>query len=216
MALIHTFDENNFIEICDYLTKNDTDLKLIIATYGYPPLWKRSPSFETLIHIILEQQVSLSSARSALNKLKEQVGQVTPESILLLTDEQLRNCYFSRQKSSYVRHLAQAVISNQLSIESFNAATDEYVRTALKKIKGIGDWSANVYLMMAMQRADLFPLNDVALVKSLQETKNLPRFISKEEISVIAAKWKPYQTIAAFILWHSYLCKRKRVVSAHI
>lgn len=210
MEIIQTFDENNFIEICDHLAKNDGELKLIITTYGYPPLWKRTPTFETLLYIILEQQVSLSSAKATFNKLKEKIGSVTPEHILLLTDEELRSCYFSWQKSSYARNLAQAIIDNQLQLKSLEKESDEDIRTALKKIKGIGDWTANVYLMMALQRTDLFPTGDIALLKSFRETKNLPAKISKEEIALIATKWKPYQTIAAYILWHSYLCKRKR------
>lgn len=205
-----TFDEKNFIAICDELAMRDEALKFIIATHGYPPLWKRDPSFETLLHIILEQQVSLSSAKAALNKLVEKIGRITPAKILRLTDEELRSCYFSRQKSSYVKHLARAIIDGELQLKRLKIASDEDVRTALKKIKGIGDWTADVYLMMALQRADLFPLGDVALVTSMKEVKKLKQDISREEIAKIAAKWKPYQTIAAYILWHAYLSKRKK------
>lgn len=209
MTITLTFNENNFTEICDHLAKNDADLKLIIDTCSYPPFWKRTPSFETLIHIILEQQVSLSSAKAAMLKLKEKIGAVTPKNLLSLTSEELRNCYFSRQKSSYARHLAEALLNNHLKLEGLEAANNEDVKAVLKKIKGIGDWSADVYLMMAMNRTDLFPLGDIALIKSFKETKNLPDPISKETIALVAAKWKPYRTVAAYILWHSYLCKRR-------
>ena len=207
---ISTFSENDFKKICSLLSKQDLHLKEIINTYGHPPLWKRKHGFETLIHIILEQQVSLASAKAALNKLKEKIGTVTPQKVLSLTDAELKACYFSRQKIIYARHPAQAIINKELNIKKLATAPDDVVRTELKKIKGIGDWSVDVYLMMVLQRTNLFPLGDIALVNSLKETKNLPKHTTKEEMELIAEKWKPHRTIAAFILWHSYLCKRKR------
>lgn len=204
------FDESTFRKHCNKLSKIDPDLELIINTHGYPPLWKRKHGFETLIHIILEQQVSLASAKAALNKLKEKIGAVTPAKILQLTDAELKACYFSRQKTVYARHLAQAIISKQLNFKKFSLANDDDVRTELKKIKGVGDWTVDVYLMMVLQRADLFPLGDIALLNSIKEVKNLPKHTSREDLLLIADKWKPYRTVAAFILWHSYLCRRNR------
>jgi len=205
------FDQNNFKKHCNKLAKLDADLKGIIDTHGHPPLWKRKQSFETLIHIILEQQVSLASAKAALNKLKEKIGAVTPAKILQLTDAELKACYFSRQKIVYARHLAQAIINKQLNLKNLSSASDDVVREELKKIKGIGDWTVDVYLMMVLQRSDLFPTGDIALINSIKEVKNLPKHTSKEDILLIAEKWEPYRTVAAFILWHSYLCKRNRM-----
>jgi DNA-3-methyladenine glycosylase II len=207
---ISVFDETNFKNHCNKLAKIDAELKAIIDTHGHPPLWKRKQGFETLIHIILEQQVSLASAKAALTKLKEKIGTVTPAKILQLTDAELKACYFSRQKIVYARHLAEAIISKKLSLKKLALATDEVVRTELKKIKGIGDWTVDVYLMMVLQRCNLFPLGDIALVNSMKEVKSLPKHISKEELLMIAENWKPYRTVAAFILWHSYLSRRKR------
>ncbi len=209
---IGIFDETTFIQHCDSLAKKDKHLKLIIDTYSYPPLWKRKHGFETLIHIILEQQVSLASAKAALKKLKGKIGAVTPQKVLSLTDAELKACYFSRQKTVYARHLAQAIINKQLNLKKLSLANDDEVRTELKKIKGIGDWTVDVYLMMVLQRCDLFPLGDIALINSVKEVKGLPKHTSKEEILAIADKWKPHRTVAAFILWHSYLCKRRRNV----
>lgn len=207
---ISIFDETNFKQLCKKLAKKDEHLKLIIDTHGHPPIWKRKASFETLVHIILEQQVSLASAKAALNKLKEKIGAVTPAKILSLTDAELRACYFSRQKIVYVRHLATAIRNKQLNLKQLSVSLDEIVRTELKKIKGIGDWTVDVYLMMVLQRTDLFPLGDIALVNSLKEVKNIPRHTAKEELLKIAEPWRPYRTIAAYLLWHSYLCKRNR------
>jgi len=204
------FDENNFHEICDHLAKKDPDLQLIINTHDYPPCWQRPASFETFIHIILEQQVSLASAMAALNKLKEKIGDILPNRLIALSDEELRACYFSRQKTIYAKDLARAFIVNDLNPEELSTLDNDTIRPILTKIRGIGNWTVDVYLMIVLHRCDIFPLGDIALLSSLKETKKLPKEISKEAIALIASGWKPYQTVAAFILWHSYLCKRKK------
>ncbi|CAN5186794.1 DNA-3-methyladenine glycosylase [soil metagenome] len=205
-----TFNKKNFTSFCDALAATDADLRLIIEQHGYPPLWKRAASFETLIHIILEQQVSLASALAALNKLKEKIPDITPQNILALSDEELRACYFSRQKMGYARHLAEVIISEDFNLDNFSNLDNESVKAALKKIKGIGNWSTDIYLMMVLNRCDIFPLGDIALLTSVKEIKGLPAHTSKESIALTAEKWKPYQSVAAYILWHSYLCKRGR------
>ena len=208
MDITETFDEHNFEFLCNYLAQKDDDLKLIIDTYGYPPLFVRSPTFETLLHIILEQQVSLASAKAALNKLKEKIGSVLPEKLLLLTDIELRACYFSRQKIVYSRDLANAIINKQLNLNELILLPDETVRSKLKKIKGIGDWTTDVYMMMAMQRINLFPVGDIALVNSMKTIKSLPKQTDKDALLLMAEKWSPYRTVAAFLLWHAYIKKR--------
>lgn len=210
MQPIEGFTDKDFISICDLLANKDEDLKSIILRYGYPPLWKRTASFETLVHIILEQQVSLASALAALDKLKEKVNTITPESLILLTDAELKACYFSRQKIIYSRELANVILSQQLKLDKLATAPDEMIREELTKIKGIGHWTVDIYLMMALQRSDLFPVGDIALIKSIKEIKQLPVHITKEEIRNLAESWRPNRTIAAFILWHAYLSKRKR------
>lgn len=205
-----TFDNSNFTRLCDSVASTDTDLRHIITMHGYPPLWCRKPSFETLVHIILEQQVSLASANAALAKLKQKLGAITPGKLLQLDDEDLRACYFSRQKASYVRYLAEAIRSRRFSVNALNHLCDEDVRESMKTIKGIGDWTADVYMMMVLGRTDCFPLGDVALVKSIKQVKKLPPDCTKERILAAADKWKPYRTIAAYLLWHNYLSQRKR------
>lgn len=206
------FTDKNFKSICNKLAKKDADLQSIIHQYGYPPLWKRTASFETLVHIILEQQVSLASALAALNKLKQKIVQITPQNLFSLSDEELKACYFSKQKIIYTKHLASEIISGQLNLDELNAMDNDSIRTSLLKIKGIGNWTVDVYLMMVLQRSNLFPLGDIALLKSVREIKGLSKEISTAAIKQMAEKWKPYQTIAAFILWHAYLGKRKQRV----
>jgi|SRR6187200_123575 DNA-3-methyladenine glycosylase II len=202
------FNDDNFFQFCDVLAKKDKDLRQIIKQHGYPPMWTRPASFQTLILFILEQQVSLASAYAAFKKLKARIGYVTPSKILSLTDEELRSCYFSRQKIVYARELAKAVQSKQLSLKKFSNAHEDEIRIELKKVKGIGDWTVDVYLMHALQRSDLFPLGDIALVNSLKETKQLHPHITREKMLAIAEPWRPYRSVASMILWHAYIQKR--------
>lgn len=208
------FTADNFHPLCDHLSQKDKHLKNILETHGYPPMWSRPNTFQSLILTILEQQVSLASAYAAFKKLKERIGFVTPVKVLALTDEELRSCYFSRQKIVYARELAGAILGKRISLKKLSLVTDEEIRAALKEIKGIGDWTVDVYLMHALQRTDLFPLGDIALVNSLKEIKQLHTGISKEEMLAIAEPWRPYRTIASMMLWHAYIQKRRIKVSA--
>ena len=203
----HTFDAANFCKLCDRLCHKDKELKNIIKQHGYPPMWTRPATFQSLILFILEQQVSLASAYAAFKKLKERIGFVTASKIILLSDPELRSCYFSRQKIIYARELAKAVLSKKLVLKKLMNMNEDEIRQELKKIKGIGDWTVDVYLMHSLQRTDLFPLGDIALVNSLKEIKRLPKDISKEKMLEIAESWRPYRTIAAMILWHAYIKK---------
>lgn len=208
--MTNRFNKDNFIYYCDLLAERDDDLKQIITQHGYPPFWSRTASFPTLVHIILEQQVSLASAKAAFLKLEAAIGDITPEKILRLSDEEMKACYFSRQKIIYSRHLAQTIIEKGLSLDVLENMTDEDVALSLKKIKGIGNWTVDVYLMMALHRSDCFPTGDVALIKSIKEVKALPAGTSKEEILLIAENWRPHRTVAAYLLWHAYLSKRQK------
>ena len=205
-----SFGEHNFHQLCKQLAGKDADLQEILDQYGYPPLWGRKAVFETLIHIILEQQVSLASAKAALNKLKEKIGTVTPAKLLLLTDAELKACYFSRQKTGYARCLARAVQEKQLSIGQLEHHTDEEVRKQLVSIKGIGNWTADVFLMMVLHRTDLFPWGDIALMNSMRHVKKLPS-ADTATLLQLADNWRPYRSVAAFILWHAYI-QRKGIV----
>lgn len=206
--VIRTFSENSFYKICKNLAAKDTHLGDIIAQHGFPPMWTRPATFQTLILTILEQQVSLASAYAAFKKLKEKIGYVTPAKLLALTDEEMRACYFTRQKMGYARGLAEALRSKKLQLKKLSGLADEAVRTELIQLKGIGHWTIDVYLMHALQRTDLFPLGDIALVNSLKEVKRLPKDTSKEELLRIAEAWRPHRTVAAMILWHAYIRKR--------
>jgi len=211
--MIQQFSKTNYQSICDGLASNDPDLQKIIDTHGYPPFWSRPNSFESLVHIILEQQVSLASALSALNKLRERVQELTPARILLLTDEEMRACYVSRQKSSYIKYLAEALLSGQLKLEEFYDLPDDEIRAQLVALKGIGNWTADVYLMFALQRADIFPIGDLAAVNALKRVKRLPPQTTREEMLGITVQWQPYRSVATMLLWHYYLSAPKELKS---
>lgn len=203
-----TFNSSSFYTICNKLAARDADLKAIVDVYGYPPMWHRPNTFETLVHIILEQQVSLASALSALNKLRQRVQQVTPARVMLLTDDELKACYFSRQKTAYVRYLAEALLSGQINLQAFETMPDDAVRHSLTALKGIGNWTVDVYLMFVLQHADIFPAGDLAAVNALKKVKRLPAGITKDDMLTIASHWQPYRTVATMMLWHWYLSSR--------
>lgn len=204
--MIPQFTEKNYHALCDGLAAKDQDLKAILTSYGYPPFWTRPNTFETLVLTILEQQVSLASAFAAYKKLKEKLPAITPANVLALPDDALRSCSFSRQKIVYVKELATAVLTEKINLEKFREERDEAVRKDLKVLKGIGDWTVDIYLLHALQRTDIFPLGDLALVNAIQMVKN--EKLSKEMIGKMGEAWRPYRSIATMILWHFYLCKK--------
>ncbi|MEO6909064.1 MAG: DNA-3-methyladenine glycosylase 2 family protein [Abditibacteriaceae bacterium] len=205
-----TFSQKQFRSICDELAKQDADLKCIIETHGYPIMGSRPNNYESLVHLILEQQVSLASAMAALNKLRDKIIDITPDNLLVLTDEELKACYFSRQKMTYARFVAQAIQDKTINLKRLEKLSDEEVRAQLTALKGIGNWTADIYLMSVLQRRDIFPIGDLAAVNALKEVKNLPKDTPQEKLLAIAAAWKPHRTAATRILWHHYLCSKAR------
>ncbi len=205
--MVNKFTQASYHSICDQLALIDPDLGNITNAHGYPPFWSRPNTFETLVHIILEQQVSLASALSALNKLKGRLIELTPEYLLLLNDEEMRACFISRQKTIYLRHLAQALVSGQLNLAELEDMEDAEIRAKLTALKGIGHWTTDVYLMFVLQHADIFPIGDLAARNALKRVKNLPPETTNELLLDVAARWIPYRTIATMLLWHFYLSK---------
>jgi len=208
--MIPTFSKRNFKKICDELASTDKDLALIIRTHDYPPMWTRPNTFETLVHIILEQQVSLASALAALNKLRARLKEVTPERFMELSDEELKACYFSRQKTVYSRGLAVALLNDHLELPMLESLPDDEVRAKLITLKGVGHWTIDVYLMFVLRRTDIFPMGDLAALNALRRVKKLSRDTSKEHLSKVVARWQPYRTVATMLLWHLYLSSPMR------
>jgi DNA-3-methyladenine glycosylase II len=199
--------EANLSKVARILCQGDARLQSVVDQYGYPPLWAREPGFPTLIHIILEQQVSLASAKACFDKLNSALVELTPEKFLSLTSEDLLGIGFSRQKTRYSRILAESIIDHTLELESLNHAPDEMVFSQLTSVTGIGAWTANIYLLMALGRPDIWPVGDLALEIALQKLFGLDHRPRAAECQELAAGWRPYRAVAARILWHYYLSK---------
>jgi DNA-3-methyladenine glycosylase II len=159
---------------------------------------------------ILAQQVSLESAAAAFSKLEKVVSAVTPEYVLTLSDRTLKEVGFSRQKAAYVRGLAGAILAESVRLEDLECTDNEEARRELLKLKGVGPWTADCYLLFSLRRADAWPTGDLALIKAVEEVKALPHSLSAEDADAIAEDWKPWRAVAARMLWHHYLCSRGR------
>ena len=204
-----TLTAETLVEGVHYLAACDPDLARILTALGPPPLWAREPGFPTLIHIILEQQVSLASAQAAFNRLQGLATPLTPTTFLTLDDIALRAVGFSRQKMFYGRHLAQALYNGELDLAALVDQDDATVRVTLIKLKGVGLWTADIYLLMALRRPDIWPVGDLALVVALQELKQLATRPLPAEMEALANEWRPWRAVAARLLWHYYLSKRR-------
>jgi DNA-3-methyladenine glycosylase II len=187
------------------LIQTDPDLQRIVTNHGPPPLWARDPGFPTLVHIILEQQVSLASARAAYDKLSAAAVDLSPERFLRFDDGELRSFGFSRQKAGYCRGLAQSIVAGLFDLEELLEMDDGQARSRLMQVKGIGPWTADIYLLMALRRPDIWPTGDLALAAAVQQVKHLPDPPDEGQLHEIAAVWQPWRAVAARILWHLYL-----------
>lgn len=208
MNKLLTLNEHNLLEAVEHLNQIDADLAKVFQELGAPPLWSREPGFSTLVYIILEQQVSLASARAAYQKLNQAIQPLTPQTFLTLNDPQLKAIGFSRQKMGYCRNLAQAIQTHMIDLDLLATLEDTPARLALMNLKGIGAWTADIYLMEVLLRPDIWPTNDLALITGVQEVKSLANKPSQDEMERIAAPWRPWRAVAARLIWASYLHKR--------
>jgi len=211
--MIDRFTKATLPELYTAIIQKDKHLDMIVKEYGHPPLWIRPNNFETLVLTILEQQVSLASAYAAYKKLKEKISTITPRALLQLTDDELRSCYLSRQKIIYTRGLAQALTNDTINLRKLQHQPDDLVRHELKKLKGIGDWTVDIYLLHALRRIDIFPVGDLALLNAIKMVKELDK-LTKEQALEMAEAWKPYRSVATMLFWHYYI-KKKNIRILH-
>ncbi|MEY4927136.1 MAG: hypothetical protein RI894_1572 [Bacteroidota bacterium] len=205
MLEYQTFSEENYQEICDYLAVKQPAFAEIIDKYGYPHYVTRPASFATLVRLIIEQQVSLASAKAAFDKLTAIAIAVTPEHILRLSDEDFRAATISRQKIGYLRILAEAISSNSLVLSALHTLSDDEARAHLMALKGIGNWTSDVFLMECLQRTDIFPVGDVALRSAMKACLELPKDTPPEALVAAAEALRPYRSIATMLFWHHYI-----------
>ncbi|GAB4493411.1 MAG: DNA-3-methyladenine glycosylase [Saprospiraceae bacterium] len=209
--MILKLNETNLKEAAHWLAEQDDALAHVLEKYSYPPLWARKPGFSTLIHIILEQQVSLASANAAFQRLKEKIGVVEPDTFLALDDATLREIGFSRQKMAYTRSLAEAVLAQIFDFERLVTLSDDDARAEMKRLKGIGDWTADIYLSECLLRPDILPKGDIAMQEAFKVLKNLPKRPVHEDFENLTQHWRPWRSVGTRMLWHFYLCERNRV-----
>jgi DNA-3-methyladenine glycosylase II len=192
------------------LAGRDATLAAALERNGPPPLWTRPPGFPTLLQIVLEQQVSLASARAAYDRLLLAADPLTPATFLGLDDATLIAIGFSRQKARYGRALARALEAGSLDLDAVAELADDEAMTELTALPGIGPWTASIYLLMALRRPDLWPAGDVALQSAAAEVLALPARPTPEELTILAEPWRPWRSVAARMLWHDYLRRRGR------
>jgi DNA-3-methyladenine glycosylase II len=203
--------ESNLPRIARKLAKQDEHLAKVHKLYGPPPLWAREPGFATLLQIILEQQVSLASAKACYDKLARRIAEVTPENLLASTDAELKIDGFSRQKTAYARHLAEALLEKRIDLDRLAELDGHDVKHELTKLKGIGEWTSDIYLLMALCRPDVMPKGDIALHTAWHKLSGDPR-PHADGFLEIAQRWRPYRSVAARMLWHFYLSERRKLI----
>ena len=205
-----TLDEATLATAVAALAVRDADLAGIVARYGPPPLWDRSPGFATLLHIVLEQQVSLASAQAAFDRLRAAADPLTPARFLELSDAELLAIGFSRQKARYGRALAAAIADGSLDLDGLRGLDDGAVHDALQAIPGIGPWTSTIYLLMVLGRPDVWPVGDIALAESVGQVKGLGHRPDATEMAELGEAWRPWRSVAARLFWHDYLARRGR------
>lgn len=190
---------------CEALAAADSRLAELLERNGPPPLRLRPEGYETLVHLILQQQVSRASAQAVLDRVVAHVGgDVTPESLLAIDPAELRRMGWSRQKIDYATSLAHAVVGGELDLAGLGTADDESAIAILAAQRGIGPWTAAVYVLTALGRPDVWAPGDRALLVSLGWMLGRHEAPGDEEAAAIALAWRPWRAVAARILWHDY------------
>ena len=197
----------------DRLAQKDEKIGQLLSDLGYPPFWSRPKGFAGLARIILEQQVSLASAARTWQRLEDVLGQVTPEKVGALTEDQFKSLGITRQKSGYIRGLALKV-RDGLDPEALEGLSDSEVRDRLLAVKGIGPWTADIYLIMGLHRPDVFPSGDLALNKALAALGFTEPDASAEQIRDALKKYAPFRSLLACLLWHWYIVEHRIALPA--
>ena len=188
----------------DELAAREPGMARALALAGYPSPRIRDRGYATLLRTIVGQQVSVAAAASVWAKLEALVGPGLPPQVLLAADfDALRACGFSRQKQGYARSLCEMVVSGELDLETL-PADDEEAIALLTRIKGIGRWSAEIYLLFAEGRPDIWPAGDLAVQAGLHKILALPERPNERETRALGEAWRPWRGAAAIFTWHCY------------
>jgi DNA-3-methyladenine glycosylase II len=203
--VIQSLNRDGLTEAAKILAAKIQPFKIILDRFGVPPLWDRPAGFSTLLYIILEQQVSLASAKATFEKLLLKMGNIDPQAFLKLNDDELKSVGFSRQKTLYGRIVAQQINEGHLDLDLLSRLPDIMVKTKLMSVKGIGHWTSDIYLLMVLLRPDVWPHGDRALAVAAYEVFNMDEVPDYNTLQQMAELWKPWRSVAARLLWHHYL-----------
>ena len=214
--MIKTLTKASLAKGTVYLAAHDNDLARLLLADGIPPLWERKPCFSTLIHIILEQQVSLASARAMYRRLVDNLVPFTPDRFLEFGSSYLRSLGVTRQKAAYCINVAEAILGGRLDLRAVSRMDDLAAVDTLTRIKGIGPWTADIYLLMALRRPDVWPSGDIALANTVRKVKELHEYPSPSTLSRVAETWRPFRSVAARMLWHHYLSDKTQGARKHL
>lgn len=209
-ARVETLSRESLRQAAGTLAAGDASLRRVLESLGPPPMWGRPVSFATFVRIVLEQNVSLASAKHTFERLRTHGGgSVTAANVLELGESGLRPLGFSRQKARYVVLLADEVRRRRFPIRRLRSLPDPEVRAEITSRLGLGAWTADIFLLMALRRPDVFPVGDLALVKGLRELDG-GAYDATAAVVERAEAWRPYRSVAARMIWQLYLHNRNQ------
>ena len=203
-------DAKAFTRACERLAASDPHLERVVAQHGIPAFWHRPPGFASLVLFIVEQQVSLASAKAVFDRIRALVGDVTPAQLAGADLAALRACGLTRQKLRYVTGLAHDVADGRLDLAAVADLDDDAARTSLLSIVGVGPWTADVYLLSCLRRPDVWPVGDRALQVGTGELLGMDEVPSPPSLGDVGERWRPLRSVAARLIWHEYLARRGR------
>ncbi|TMC01334.1 MAG: DNA-3-methyladenine glycosylase 2 family protein [Chloroflexi bacterium] len=210
MATSVPLDEPTLARAVHGLARAEPRFAQIVKRHGSPPLWPREPGFQTLVLLMLEQQVSLAQGRAMYARIANATGTVTPANVSRLGEAGLRAIGVTRQKSSYLAALATQLEEKAVDLDALGTLSDVDADAALDALRGVGPWTAQCYLLFALRRADVFPAADLALMEAVRDLWKLRARPSPDALARRARAWRPHRAVAARLLWHHYLSERGR------
>ena len=209
--MVTRLEEITFREAVDLLVSEEPVFAAVIDQHGAPRFWSRPAGFGTLVWLIMEQQVSLESGAAMYRRLHGLLGMITPATVAVSTESALRGIGVTRQKTAYLLELGRTVADGDLDLDALAGMPFSEARDALLGVKGIGPWTADVYLLSALRFPDVFPLGDRALQVGAGEVLGMSTVPDRDELELLSLPWRPIRAAAARIIWHAYLGNRGRV-----
>jgi DNA-3-methyladenine glycosylase II len=190
-------------DACRELSKHDQVLKGLIAEYKDVRFRSRGTAFETLLRAIVGQQISIKAAQAIWARFEERVGKVSPDSVAEVSVLELRACGLSMQKVSYMQDLAGHFASGRINPRGFKALEDETLIEELCEVRGIGRWTAEMFLIFRLNRPDVYPVQDIGLIRAIERHYFDGKNISKSEVAAFGERWRPWRSVATWYLWRS-------------